>query len=250
MKERLDKVVKDRRLIRSRSRAQRMITSGLVRVNGKVVLKPGRPIDTQAEIEVVPSEQFVSRGGDKLAAALHVFDVDPSGLVCLDVGSSTGGFVDCLMKNGALRVHSVDVGHHQIDARLRASPRVFVHEGLNARFLEPQDIGEPIDLATIDVSFISLKLILPPLVDIMAPKGQIIALIKPQFEVGKNRLPTNGIVKNTDDHKTVLQEISQFIANQTPWTVVAKMPSPIRGQKGNTEFLVHISSRPPVRKED
>lgn len=244
MKERLDKVVKDRRLIRSRSRAQRMITSGLVRVDGKVVLRPGRPIDTQAEIEVVPSPQFASRGGEKLAAALHSFDVEPNGLVCLDVGSSTGGFVDCLLKNGALRVHSVDVGHDQIDPRLRADNRVIVHERINARYLEPQDIGEPVDLATLDVAFISLRLILPPLADIIAPQGQIIALIKPQFEVGKDRLPTNGVVRSIDDRRTVLKQIYDFVEHETPWQAVANIPSPILGQKGNTEFLVYIRSKP------
>ncbi len=248
MKERLDKVVKDRRLIRSRSRAQRMIISGHVQVDGKVVLKPGRPTDTQAKIEVVSGQQFVSRGGEKLAAALHVFDVDPSGLVCLDIGSSTGGFIDCLLKNGALRVHGVDVGHDQIDPLLRVNRRVFIHEGINARYLEPQDIGEPIDLATIDVSFISLKLILPPLADIMAGRGEMIGLVKPQFEVGKDRLPNNGVVKNIDDHKTVLQEIYEFVENQTQWRVIANIPSPIRGQKGNTEFLVHIRSKFPLTK--
>jgi 23S rRNA (cytidine1920-2'-O)/16S rRNA (cytidine1409-2'-O)-methyltransferase len=240
MKQRLDRVVKDRRLIRSRSRAQQAIASGLVQVNGKVILRPGHPTDPEAKIELLSSQQFVSRGGEKLAAALHKFNVDPSGLVCLDIGSAKGGFVDCLLKSGASRVHSVDVGHDQIDARLRKSPKVLIHEGINARYLVPQDIGEPIDLATIDVSFISLALILPPLVDIMASRHEIIALVKPQFEAGKDRLPADGVVKNANDRKAILNEIYHFIEHQTPWKIVEEMTSPIQGRKGNTEFLVHL----------
>jgi len=240
MRERLDKVIKQRGLIRSRSRAQRMIQAGRIRVDGKILLRPGHPIDPEALIEIVSHEPFVGRGGEKLAAALHTFDVDPAGKYCLDIGSSTGGFTDCLLQHGADRVHSVDVGHDQLDIRLRNHPRVIVHEGINARYLVPQDVGEPIDLVTIDVSFISLKLVLPPLTDILTPGGEIIALVKPQFEVGKDRLPGNGVVKKAEDRDAVLGDIREFIEAETPWIVAGEMESPIKGDKGNVEFLVHL----------
>jgi len=240
MRERLDKVIKERGLIRSRSRAQRMIAAGRVTVDGKIVLRPGHPIDPEAQIEIVSHEPFVGRGGEKLAAALHTFDIDPRGKCCLDIGSSTGGFTDCLLQRGAARVHSVDVGHDQLDIRLRNHPRVVVHEGINARYLVPQDIGEPIDLVTIDVSFISLKLVLPPLADILVPNGEIIALVKPQFEVGKDLLPKDGVLKNNEDRDAVLTDIRVFIENETPWRIIDQMTSPVQGEKGNVEFLIHL----------
>ncbi len=241
MKERLDKVIKERGLIRSRSRAQRMIQAGRIRVDGKIVLRPGHPTDPEARIEIISREAYVGRGGEKLEAALDQFRIDPVGRICLDIGSSTGGFTDCLLQRGASRVHSLDVGHDQLDVRLRNHPRVVVHEGINARYLVPQDIGEPIDLVTIDVSFISLKLILPPLADILAPNGEIIALVKPQFEVGKDLLPKDGVVKSEHDRDSVLAELSQFIETETPWKVAGTMRSPIAGEKGNVEFLVHLN---------
>ena len=240
MRERLDKVIKERGLIRSRSRAQRMIVAGRISVDGKIVLRPGHPIDPEAQIEIVSREQFVSRGGEKLAAALDQFRIDPKGCVCLDIGSSTGGFTDCLLQRRASRVHSVDVGHDQLDMRLRNHPRVIVHEGINARYLVPQDIGESVDLVTIDVSFISLKLVLPPLTDILVPNGEIIALVKPQFEVGKDQLPSGGVVKSDADRTAALDDVRAFIENETPWKVIANMVSPIQGEKGNVEFLIHI----------
>jgi len=241
MRQRLDKVIKERGLIRSRSRVQRMIQAGRIRVDGKILLRPGHPIDPEAQIEIVSREPFVGRGGEKLAAALHTFDIDPAGKCCLDIGSSTGGFTDCLLQHGADRVHSLDVGHDQLDIRLRNHPRVVVHEGINARYLVPQDVGERVDLVTIDVSFISLKLILPPLVDILISHGEIIALVKPQFEVGKDRLPSDGVVKDADDRDAVLVDIRAFIETDTPWNVIADMVSPIQGEKGNVEFLVHLT---------
>ena len=167
MKERLDKVIKRRRLIRSRSRAQRMIEAGRVKVDGHILTRPGHPIDSGAEIEILAFEKYVSRGGEKLEAALEQFRIDPQGKVCLDIGASTGGFTDCLLQLKAAKVFAIDVGHDQLHPNLRRDDRVVVREGLNARYLEPQDIGEPIDLVAIDVSFISLKLILPPLAEIV-----------------------------------------------------------------------------------
>jgi len=240
MRERLDKVIKERGLIRSRSRAQRMIAAGRITVDGKILLRPGHPIDPEAQIEIVSRERFVGRGGEKLEAALDQFRIDPKGRICLDIGSSTGGFTDCLLQRGASHVHSLDVGHDQLDIRLRNHPRVIVHEGINARYLVPQDVGEPIDLVTIDVSFISLKLVLPPLTEILVPSGEIIALVKPQFEVGKDLLPGDGVVKNDEDRDAVLTDIRSFVENDTPWNVVAQMISPIQGEKGNVEYLIHL----------
>ena len=246
MKERLDKVIKQRRLVRSRSRAQRMIEAGRVKVDGRVITRPGHPIDSEAEIEILRIEilgfeRYVSRGGEKLEAALEQFRVDPKGQVCLDIGASTGGFTDCLLQHGAKKVYAIDVGHDQMHAKIRRDPRVVAREGINARYLEPQDIGEPIDLVVVDVSFISLKLILPPLLDIIAPDGEIITLVKPQFEVGKDRLPDDGVIKNAADREAVLADIRAFIENETPWKVVATMQSPIAGEKGNLEFLMHLT---------
>jgi 23S rRNA (cytidine1920-2'-O)/16S rRNA (cytidine1409-2'-O)-methyltransferase len=240
MRERLDKIVKQRRLIRSRSRAQRMIEAGRVKVDGQIITRPGHPIDTEAEIEILSYEQYVSRGGEKLEAALEQFRIDPKGRTCLDVGASTGGFTDCLLQHGAAKVYAVDVGHDQLHPSLRRDDRVVVREGLNARYLEPQDFEDPIELVTIDVSFISLKLILPPLTDLTAPSADIVALVKPQFEVGKDKLPSDGVVKTEADRDAVLRDLRAFIESETPWAVVAEMPSPIEGAKGNQEYLLHL----------
>ena len=240
MRERLDKVIKQRRLIRSRSRAQRMIESGRVKVDGRIVDRPGHPIDPESEIEILAFEKYVSCGGDKLEAALERFRIDPHGKVCLDVGASAGGFTDCLLQLKAARVYAIDVGHDQLHPSLRRDPRVVAREGLNARYLEPQDIGEPIDLAVIDVSFISVKLVLPPLAEILAPNGEIVALVKPQFEVGKDKLPSDGVVKDPSLRDQVVARIRQFIEDETPWSVIGEMSSPIRGEKGNVEFFLHL----------
>jgi 23S rRNA (cytidine1920-2'-O)/16S rRNA (cytidine1409-2'-O)-methyltransferase len=240
MRERLDKVIKQRRLIRSRSRAQRMIEAGRVRVDGRVITRPGHPIDPEAEIEILSFEKYVGRGGEKLEAALDQFRIEPKSCVCLDVGASTGGFTDCLLQHGAAKVYAIDVGHDQLHPSLRRDPRVVVREGLNARYLEPQDIGEPIDLAVIDVSFISLKLIFPALVDVVGKRTDLIVLVKPQFEVGKERLPDDGVVKNESDRQAILDDLRAFIETETPWSVVGEMRSPIEGEKGNVEFLLHL----------
>ena len=239
MKERLDRIIKGRQLIRSRSRAQRMIEAGRVKVNGQIIDRPGHPIDLEAEIEILGYEAYVSRGGDKLAAALEQFRVDPRGRVCLDIGASTGGFTDCLLQHDAIKVFAIDVGHDQLHPRLRSDPRVVVREGLNARYLEPRDIGEAVDLAVADVSFISLKLILPPLAEVLARGGELVLLVKPQFEVGKEALPADGVVKDPALHARALNGVSRFVNEQTPWHVVADMVSPIEGEKGNIEFFVH-----------
>jgi len=239
-RERLDKVIKQRRLIRSRSRAQRMIEAGRVEVDGQVVNRPGHPIDPEAQIEILSYEKYVGRGGEKLEAALEQFRVDPRGRVCLDIGASTGGFTDCLLQHGARRVFAVDVGHDQLHPNLRRDHRVIVREGLNARYLEPEDIGEPIDIATVDVSFISLRHVLPALVDILQPAGHVVGLVKPQFEVGKERLPDDGVVKKEEDREAALDELKRFVEADTPWRVADQMTSPIRGSNGNIEFFLHL----------
>ncbi len=239
MKERLDKVIKERRLIRSRSRAQRMIEAGRVTVNGQVIDRPGHPIDSEADIEILGYEAYVSRGGEKLEAALEQFHVEPKGRVCLDVGASTGGFTDCLLQHGAVKVFAIDVGHDQLNPTLRSDPRVVVREGLNARYLEPRDIGEPVALVVADVSFISLKLVLPPLVDVVARGGELILLVKPQFEVGKEALPASGIVRDATLQARALNDVARFIDDETPWHVIEDMVSPIEGEKGNVEFFIH-----------
>lgn len=217
-----------------------MIAAGRVKVDGRIQTRPGHSIDVEAEIEILSFEKYVSQGGDKLEAALDQFKLDVAGLVCLDVGASTGGFTDCLLQHGAAKVHAIDVGHEQLNARLRRHPKVMVREGLNARYLQPQDIGEPIDLIVIDVSFISLKLIFPPLVDLVGANTQIIALVKPQFEVGKGHLPGDGVVKDEALRQAVLSDIQTFVEAETPWRVLAEMQSPVQGEKGNIEFLLQI----------
>jgi len=243
MKERLDKVIKARRIIRSRSRAQRMIEAGRVLVDGHVMTRPGHPIDPEAEIEILSYEKYVGRGGEKLEAALDMFRVDPRSRICLDIGASTGGFTDCLLQHGAAKVYAIDVGHDQIHPSLRRDERVVVREGLNARYLEPQDFdgSDEITVVTIDVSFISLRLIFPALIDIVDEGADILALVKPQFEVGKGKLPSDGVVKSDADRALALREIREFVESETPWTVIAEMPSPIQGSSGNIEFLFHLN---------
>ena len=239
-KERLDKLVTHRRLIRSRARAQRMIMAGRIRVNGQTVYRPGHMVDLEAAIEIATPEPFVSRGGEKLDGALIDFRIDPKAKICLDIGSATGGFTDCLLQHGAERVHCVDVGKGQLDWRLRNDSRVVVHEGINARYLTPEDIGEPIDLVTIDVSFISLRLILPPLCALVGEEGDLLTLVKPQFEAGREKVGKGGVVKDQAVHLQVLKDLWAFVDEVTPWAVVATMFSPLVGPAGNIEFFFHL----------
>src|SRR5437868_357122 len=183
MKQRLDRLLVERGLAVSREKAQALIMAGEVFVDGQKALKPGHSIETESRVEVTGKPKYVSRGGLKLEAALHHFAIDVAGLVCLDIGSSTGGFTDCLLERGAARVHAVDVGAGQLDWKLRTDNRVVLHERVNARYLRYEDIGEPIDLAVCDVSFISVTLILPALGPLLQPSTEMVILIKPQFEV-------------------------------------------------------------------
>lgn len=216
-----------------------MIEAGRVKVDGQVMTRPGHAIDTEADIEILSYEQYVSRGGEKLEAALEEFRLDPTGKVCIDVGASTGGFTDCLLQHGARKVYAIDVGHEQMHPSLRRDDRVVVREGLNARYLDSQDVDEPVDLAVIDVSFISLRLILPPLAEVLAFEADVVALVKPQFEVGVEKLPSDGVVRSDADRTAVLDDLRAFIESNTPWSVLARLRSPLEGAKGNVEFFVH-----------
>jgi 23S rRNA (cytidine1920-2'-O)/16S rRNA (cytidine1409-2'-O)-methyltransferase len=200
--------------------------------------KAGQAVDREAEITIAgPPHPYVSRGGIKLAAALDRFAIDPSGVVCLDVGASTGGFTDCLLQRGAARVYAVDVGHGQLDSRLRDDPRVVVRERVNARSLSAADVPETVGLAVADVSFISLRLILPAVVARMSPGGLGVLLVKPQFEAGRREVPRGGVVRSEETRRRVLEEIETF-GRELGLEILGSLESPIRGARGNAEFLL------------
>ncbi len=236
-KERLDKLLVARGLAESREQAQRLIMAGLVLVSDRPATKPGHKIPTDAAIRVKERPPYVSRGGHKLAAALEAFGIDPEGLVCADLGASTGGFTDVLLQRGAARVYAVDVGYGQLHWRLRNDPRVVVMERTNARYLK--SLPEPVQLVVIDASFISLRLILPAARRILAPDGQIIALIKPQFEAGRERVGKGGVVRDERVHRQVLSDIIEWAVEQG-FGPQGLVPSPILGPKGNREFLLWL----------
>lgn len=238
-KQRIDKLLVDRGLADSRSKAQAMIMAGSVLVNEKRIEKPSEAFAEDANIRIKgggPESRYVGRGGLKLEAALSEFAIDPVGFVCLDVGSSTGGFTDCLLKHGAARVFAVDAGTNQLGWSLRNNPRVVVMENTNARDLAPHDFEVEFDLAVIDVSFISVTKILPAVVQLLEGSGRIIALIKPQFEVGKGEVGKGGIVREPEKHSRVVAEINSHAAG-LGLKVRGVIESPIRGGKGNKEFL-------------
>jgi 23S rRNA (cytidine1920-2'-O)/16S rRNA (cytidine1409-2'-O)-methyltransferase len=238
MKTRLDLLLVARGLAPTREKAQAMILAGLVEVAGRRVDKAGEGVAEDAEVAVAgPPHPYVSRGGVKLAGALDHFGIDPSGLLALDVGASTGGFTDCLLQRGAARVYAVDVGHGQLDAKLRADPRVVVREKVNARSLSQADVPETVDLAVVDVSFISLRLILPAVVPRVRSGGTIVVLIKPQFEAGRREVPRGGVVRSQETRQRVLAEIEAF-GRELSLEVMGSLSSPIRGARGNEEFLL------------
>lgn len=231
---RLDLLLHRRGLAESREKAKRLIQAGQVRVAGQVVLKVATPVDPEAPVEVDRGLPYVSRGGFKLERALEAFGVEPTGWVAADVGASTGGFTDCLLQHGAARVYAIDVGYGQLAWTLRQDPRVVVMERTNARYLET--LPEPVRLATIDASFISLRLLLPAVRRWLTTDGQVIALIKPQFEAGRERVGRGGIVRSMETHRQVLRSVMEWARTHDwhPWGLTA---SPIRGPKGNREFL-------------
>lgn len=236
-KKRLDIMVVERGLAESREKAQRLILAGAVRVDGQVADKAGRPCADDAVIEVEAAERFVSRGGGKLEAAFAFFKLDVTGLVCADIGASTGGFTDCLLQHGATKVYAIDVGKGQMAWSLRNDPRVVVREGLNARFLAQKDIPEPFQFAVVDVSFISLTLILPPVTTLISPGGQLVTLIKPQFEAGRELVGKGGVVRDQAVRDDVIASIRKFGTESLPLEWLGLCESPVRGPAGNVEYL-------------
>src|SRR5919204_3578794 len=238
---RIDRVLVERGLVESREKATRLILAGEILVDGQRVDKAGALVATDAEIEVRGRSPFVSRGGEKLAHALDLFKMDVRGKVCLDVGASTGGFTDCLLQKGAARVYAVDVGTAQLDARLRNDPRVVVMEQTNARTLDPRLFGDQPSIAVIDVAFISLEKILPAAFGVLAPRGETIALVKPQFEVGRGAVGKGGVVRDPSQHRAVVARLARYSILRG-WHVLGVTASPLRGPKGNREFFLHLSS--------
>ncbi len=238
-KQRLDVLLVTRGLAPSREKAQAMIMAGDVTVAGQKASKAGQTVDAETPVAVAAPPRFVSRGGWKLQAALEHFGVHPHRLVCLDVGASTGGFTDCLLQGGAEKVYAVDVGTNQLDWRIRTNPRVHVHEHLNARTLSEEDIGEKVDLLVCDVSFISVTLLLPAIVSLLKPEGQMIILVKPQFEAGKGQVGKGGIVKDPAIHQAACQRVEDAVRGLGFSTSL--MPSPILGTEGNQEFLLYAT---------
>jgi 23S rRNA (cytidine1920-2'-O)/16S rRNA (cytidine1409-2'-O)-methyltransferase len=247
-RQRLDQLVVERGLAETRARAQALILAGKVRTGSgdaaRLDRKAGDLVDAAVEISLVEADPYVSRGGHKLAAALDAFAIDPAGLVCLDAGASTGGFTDVLLQRGAVRVHAVDVGRGQLADRVARDPRVVVHDRTNARTLTSDTLGEPIELAVIDVSFISLGLVLGPIAATLrpAPSAPIVALVKPQFEVGKGGTD-HGVVRDPVAHRAVLLRVVEAAAAIGLGTR-AVIASPILGPEGNREFLVHLQAGP------
>jgi 23S rRNA (cytidine1920-2'-O)/16S rRNA (cytidine1409-2'-O)-methyltransferase len=237
-KTRLDIALLERNLAPSREKAQAMILAGEVRVNGQKAAKPGQPTRPEDRIEVDEKPRYVSRGGLKMEGALREFGLDVTNWVCLDVGASTGGFTDCLLQHGAARVYAVDVGHNQLDWRIRQHPDVVVHEGVNARYLEPSLLPEPVDLIVCDVSFISVRLLLsafPPL--LKKPSGCMVILVKPQFEAGREQVGSGGIVRDPEVHAAVCASVAREVQALGFGTFLAE--SPITGTEGNKEFLLY-----------
>lgn len=236
-RERLDRLVVDRGLSESRERAQRLIRAGRVRVNGAPATKPGHLIAEDALIVLTEREPFVSRGGGKLEAALRAWPIDPAGRIAVDVGSSTGGFTDCLLQHGALKVYAVDVGRGQLHWSLRTDPRVTVMEGVNARYLEPNQIPDTPSLAAVDVSFISLTRILPSVTPLLSPEADLITLIKPQFEAGRSQVGKGGVVRDPAVRLAVIDRIREFGTSTLPLQWMDIVESPVKGPAGNVEFL-------------
>jgi 23S rRNA (cytidine1920-2'-O)/16S rRNA (cytidine1409-2'-O)-methyltransferase len=239
VRDRLDRVVVLRGLAESREKAQALIMAGEVLVDGQKAFKAGQLVSADARIEVTARPKYVGRGGLKMEGALRHFDIEPAGLIVADFGSSTGGFTDCLLQAGAARVHAIDVGTNQLDWRLRDDPRVIVHEGVNARYIELTDLGEPVDLAVCDVSFISATLILPAMVRVLKPQagGRIVVLVKPQFEAGKGQVGKGGIVRDPAQHQAACDKV-RVCAEELRFETQL-MESPITGAEGNKEFLLY-----------
>lgn len=239
-RQRLDRLLVQRELAENLEQAARLVLSGTVLVDGQRVDKVGSLVDPAAPITLAPRAPFVSRGGAKLAHALDVFGISPGGRVCLDIGAATGGFTHCLLLRGAARVYAVDVGHGQLDSKLRSDPRVVLRERVNARKLRPEEFAEPPDLATVDVSFVSLARILPPVFHCLREPAEVVCLVKPQFEVERGAVGKGGVVREAASQRDVLVRLARFSV-LSGWHVLGVTPSPLRGPKGNREFFLHLS---------
>jgi 23S rRNA (cytidine1920-2'-O)/16S rRNA (cytidine1409-2'-O)-methyltransferase len=242
-KDRLDRALVERGLVETREKAQALIMAGEILIDGQKAAKPGQVVSAETRLEVTAKLRYVGRGGLKLAGALEHFGIDVAGLVAADFGASTGGFTDCLLKAGAARVHAIDVGSGQLDWKLRNDPRVVVHEGINARYIELADLGEPVDLAVCDVSFISATLVLPGIIRVLkpVPGAKMVVLVKPQFEVGKGQVGKGGIVRDPAQHQAACEKIRACIEEFGFETQI--MESPITGAEGNKEFLLYGQHR-------
>jgi 23S rRNA (cytidine1920-2'-O)/16S rRNA (cytidine1409-2'-O)-methyltransferase len=246
-KRRLDGLLIDRGLVASRQQAQGLIMAGQVLVNEQMVDKPGKQVPDDAEVKIRQGLPYVSRGGLKLEHALERFGVDVHGLVVADVGASTGGFTDCLLQRGACLVYAIDVGYGQLAWRLRQDPRVVVLDRTNVRYLK--GLPDSIDLATVDVSFISLEMVLPAIMDLLRPRGEVIALIKPQFEAGRGQVGKGGVVKDREVHRRVLERVTS-LALDRGLQILGLTPSPLKGPAGNLEFFTHLSRDPCLQSVD
>lgn len=239
-KERLDVLLVNRGLAASREKAKAIIMSGSVYVDGQKEDKAGQTFPEEANIEVRGSTlKYVSRGGLKLEKAMECFDVSLSGKICMDVGSSTGGFTDCMLQNGAVKVYAVDVGHGQLDWKLRNDPRVICMEKTNIRYVKPDDIEDRIQFSSIDVSFISLTKVLGPVKELLTDDGEIVCLIKPQFEAGREKVGKHGVVREASVHKEVIDMVMNY-AVSINFEVMNLDFSPVKGPEGNIEYLLHL----------
>ena len=245
MKKRLDVLLVERRLADSREKAKAVIMTGNVFVNGQREDKAGTTFDEEkAQIEIKGhTMKYVSRGGYKLEKAIDVFGVDVRDKVCMDIGSSTGGFTDCMLQNGAVKVLAVDVGRGQLDWKLRQDERVISMEKTNIRYVKPEDIGEPVAFASVDVSFISLGLVLPAARELLTADGRMVCLIKPQFEAGREKVGKKGVVRDPAVHIEVIEKVIG-IADQLHFKVLGLDYSPIKGPEGNIEYLIYLEKRP------
>ena len=241
IKKRLDVLLTERMFAESRAKAQAIIMSGNVYVDGQKADKPGTSYEESVEIEVRGAVcPYVSRGGLKLEKALRDFGVKPVDFVCSDSGASTGGFTDCLLQQGAKKVFAIVVGYGQLDWKIRSDPRVVVMERTNIRYVTPEQLGEPLDLSVIDVSFISLKIVLPTIKTLLKPTGQVLCLIKPQFEAGKDKVGKKGVVRDPATHQEVLDSFVS-LAHDQGFKILGLTFSPVKGPEGNIEFLGHLS---------
>ena len=241
IKKRLDVLLVERLYADTRTKAQAIIMSGNVYVNGQKADKPGTSFEETVDIEVRGAVcPYVSRGGLKLEKALRDFGVDPTGYVCSDSGASTGGFTDCLLQQGARKVFAIDVGYGQLDWKIRSDERVVVMERTNIRYVTPDDLGEPLDLSVIDVSFIGLEIVLPTIKTLLKPTGQVLCLIKPQFEAGKDNVGKKGVVRDPKIHKMVLDNFVALVKS-LDFRILGLTFSPVKGPEGNIEFLGHLT---------